>query len=1367
MKQEILMKRILMLAGVATAMVFCVKAQAMNPASIPGCVLWLDAAELTATTGEAVASWNDKSGGTHSMFAPVPASAPTISTNLLNGRKTLNFSGTQWLQGNAVLSSGGGKFSYFIVWRRNGDQGSGHQTVIEQFGDAAYSRAALLARSGVAYGLCTESNDSYPNTYAAGSWKNTCLEYDASPVRDIQVADGSTVTVTNQNVLVWDETMVRSGWINDKLKNTGTTRGFSIGRTAKSTGENLNGDIAEIIVFDCVLDSTTRNNLQVYLQNKWGFASKLKACSLIIDFEHWETMPADWTLDGEAFSLNQPFTYPNGNVSLPPQGMRYLHSGLGWSNAYSNNPAVYSSDAPQGTAVSPEILLTNNTIRLSVGGGVATQERISLECKNRDGTWDTVRYTTGPRGSAISEVRWNVANLMGETVRIVAADLSSGSWGIITVDNIRFLDEPYPMTVNATFNDGTYPDTLYLATPLADQNTLTKFANGKLRHAFYAFYSWPFLYSTTDDRAPKLLVPLRPTARDFVLETYVSSLVSDSATTVSSGLTLILDAYGVGSFNPITFAVRTSDNSIRLEAPLQGNASYAAGTIFTLANGTNTLRNGGVYLRIKRTGNAISYCHSFDSMAWTLDYVGWMLGSNVQYAGLYSKTDANYNATAEFDYLKFNASDTESAPFGIAGCALWLDAADRSTLVTNGLGFVEQWLDKSGVGNHLFQTNAVKRPVVSAMPLNGHYPVWFDGVDDYFDGAPVLGQSSPEHNYFVVYQKRTLGNAACLIDQYLPAGGNRNRAAFFIHSSNQLTYQAWSGDAYFLTTPLYVANTWKVSAIEFNKVCDKDGVYLDDESGEYVKTPGNNFVATSCNVAGNGGFRIGARGHALNGAAGDYWNGEIAEVLVFNRALNSAERYAILSYLQNKWNVGTRYSPADEASVRQNKLCVAPGKAINLRGKTESYSSVEIDNATVTNGVLIADTVTVRGVSRIPNVQCQQFTKTGDGTATVVGSLDAPKVDLQGGSIVLRAPGTLDASAVLYLPFDSPGKVTNDYSSAAVQLEVEPGSTPPVWTRKGRFGGGLFLDGTSSLRSLGGLFPSSIPTGAAPYTVSAFVQMAAGGEETGWIGYGIPSAARSANNFCFRETGRFKVRNYWYSADKDVLLNSGNTFMDKWSSIVGTWDGTTRTIYLDGFFVGSWTDQTPDVKSADGMVVVGRALNNAKLKGWLDDVTVYNRALVPDEVKQLALSGAKPTSYIDTVAVAEGSTLDLGKGNYTVEHVEGRGAITNGNLTVTKSITPNGLTLSNLTIADGVVIDRGGRSPIQVAGALTLLGGGTTDLSGVEKDTFNWFTYGTLVGDFSKWFFTGVKPASAAKLVVGGGSVKLSVQPKGLLVLVY
>ena len=1361
------MKRNVILAGIAGVLVFCVKAQAINPASVPGCVLWLDAAELSEAAGDAVVSWSDKSGHTNAMSAFSSETAPTISAHLLNGRKTLNFSGTQWLQGNAVLPPGQGKFTYFIVWRRNGDQGTGHQTVIEQFGNTVYSRAALIARAGVMYGLCTEGNDVYPSSYASNTWKNTCLEYDASPVHEVQIANGSSVTVTNRNVLVWDESMVRGGWINETLKNTGTERGFSIGRTAKSLNENLIGDIAEIIVFDSVLDSTTRNNLQVYLQNKWGFAAQLKTCSLLIDFEHWETMPADWTLTGDAFSLNQPFTFPNGNTAVPPQGNRYLYSGFGWSNAYANNPVVNTSDVPQGTAISPDVLLSNNTIRLSVGGGVGSSMRVCLERKNRDGTWDTVRYATGPRGGVISEIRWNVANLIGETVRIAVADLSSGSWGLIHVDNIRFLDETYPTTVTADFNDGTYPDSLYLATPFADQNTLTKFINGKLRHAFYNHYGWNFLYGAADDRAPKLLVPLRPETRDFVLETYISSVVAESATTVSSGLTLVLDAYGVGKFNAITFAVRTSDNAIRLEAPLQGTASYATGTIFTLANGTNTLRNSGVYLRIKRAGSVISYWHSFDGVTWVQDYWGWMLGSNIHYAGLFSKTDANYTATAEFDYLTFHASTAESSPLGIAGCALWLDAADRSTFVTNVSGTIEKWLDKSGTGNHLVQTNAVRQPSVSATLLNGYSPVWFDGVDDYLDGAPVLGQSSPEHNYFIVYQKRTVGRATCLLDQYLPSGGNRNRAAFFIHGSNQLTYQAWSGDAFFLTDPLYLANTWKVSAIEFNKVCDNDGMYLDDESGEFTKKPGNNFVATSCNVAGNGGFRVGARGHGLNGDAGDFLDGEIAEVLVFNRALNSAERYAVLGYLQNKWKVGTRYSPVDETAIRQNKFYVAPGNVVNLRGKMENYAAVEIDHAQVTNGVLIADSIRVKGESSVPHVQCQQFIKTEAGVVTVLGNLDAVNVDLQGGTLVLRAPGALDASAVLYLPFDTPRTVTNDYSASAIQLEVEPDSAFPVWTRKGRFGGGTFLDGTSSLRSLGGLFPATIPVGTAPYTVSACVQMGAGGEETGWIGYGIPSTARSANNFCFRDAGRFKIRNYWYSGDRDAILNAGYTFMDKWFSVIGTWDGTTRSLYVDGYLVGTWTETVlPSITAENGSLVIGRCLNSAKLIGWLDDVAIYNRALTPAEIKDVALSGARPASYLDRLAVAEGATLDLGGGHYTVEHIEGRGTLVNGDLTVTQSLEQDGLTLPALTIAEGVVIGKGGLRPIHVTGTLTLLGGGRTDLSGVESGTFTWFTYGTLVGDFSKWIFDGVMPSRHARLVAHDGVVTLGVHPKGTLLLI-
>lgn len=62
--------------------------------------------------------------------------------------------------------------------------------------------------------------------------------------------------------------------------------------------------------------------------------------------------------------------------------------------------------------------------------------------------------------------------------------------------------------------------------------------------------------------------------------------------------------------------------------------------------------------------------------------------------------------------------------------ALWLDAADSSTITQSG-GTVSQWNDKSGNNRHVSQAISSRQPAYSATGLNSKPTIDFDGTDDF------------------------------------------------------------------------------------------------------------------------------------------------------------------------------------------------------------------------------------------------------------------------------------------------------------------------------------------------------------------------------------------------------------------------------------------------------------------------------------------------------------------------------------------------------------------------------------------------------------------------------------------------------------
>ncbi|MFM5960147.1 MAG: hypothetical protein ACKOQ2_23825, partial [Dolichospermum sp.] len=81
--------------------------------------------------------------------------------------------------------------------------------------------------------------------------------------------------------------------------------------------------------------------------------------------------------------------------------------------------------------------------------------------------------------------------------------------------------------------------------------------------------------------------------------------------------------------------------------------------------------------------------------------------------------------------------------------ALWLDAADASTIILNG-STVSQWRDKSGNGRNATQATAANQPVLATNSQNGQNGITFDGVNDYLVFSSALLQTT--HSLFIVFK---------------------------------------------------------------------------------------------------------------------------------------------------------------------------------------------------------------------------------------------------------------------------------------------------------------------------------------------------------------------------------------------------------------------------------------------------------------------------------------------------------------------------------------------------------------------------------------------------------------------------------------
>lgn len=223
------------------------------------------------------------------------------------------------------------------------------------------------------------------------------------------------------------------------------------------------------------------------------------------------------------------------------------------------------------------------------------------------------------------------------------------------------------------------------------------------------------------------------------------------------------------------------------------------------------------------------------------------------------------------------------------GLAAWFKA-DAGTVVEGGR--IAQWQDQSGHGRHALQPVPGSRPTLAGNTLNGKPVVRFDGVSQVlsFD-CPVNGLTGL--TIFMVsaaskdLRTNELGFYAALHwGEFGPWGG--------VYLGPQQSSVAWRfGSGQFGNQPYWERPSagWTLA------VARKDGVR--DElfvQGSVVQAPKDRMpsIAHTADTATIGG---GSQGRPPV----KFFAGDIAEILVFSRALTEAERDAIERYLRAKY----------------------------------------------------------------------------------------------------------------------------------------------------------------------------------------------------------------------------------------------------------------------------------------------------------------------------------------------------------------------------------------------------------------------------------------------------------------------------------
>lgn len=244
--------------------------------------------------------------------------------------------------------------------------------------------------------------------------------------------------------------------------------------------------------------------------------------------------------------------------------------------------------------------------------------------------------------------------------------------------------------------------------------------------------------------------------------------------------------------------------------------------------------------------------------------------------------------------LAFQAKQFD--PRTIAGLWAWWDASDSATITTD--SGVSAWADKSGNGRTASQSVANNRPTRTAT-INGRSVLTFNGASHSLD---FTGAARTVETMFAVCQMRDAAADAANQSRYGTilgaASSSRGLLVRNQYANNNVQFDA-AFNGFTIGTNRVVRNiAWTGSNGDVPLA-----VYSMVRNGTsgmegFINRASLGTAPTSESQTLD---RIGR-----SAASASFFIGEIAEILIYSRAVNAAERVAITNWMMHRWAVPDR-----------------------------------------------------------------------------------------------------------------------------------------------------------------------------------------------------------------------------------------------------------------------------------------------------------------------------------------------------------------------------------------------------------------------------------------------------------------------------
>jgi PKD repeat protein len=360
--------------------------------------------------------------------------------------------------------------------------------------------------------------------------------------------------------------------------------------------------------------------------------------------------------------------------------------------------------------------------------------------------------------------------------------------------------------------------------------------------------------------------------------------------------TVTLDATGAGGSDN-----ETKTNYITVSANVTPSVSIVASanpiTSGTSVTFTATPTNGGTtptYQWKLNGGNVGTSSTTYvNSSLFNGDEVSCVMTSNASCTSSSTATSGTITMTVTSGSCSVTSN---TGPGGVGTSTdnkLWLDAS--SLTASNGTA-ISSWTDRSGNNNNATQGTSAYRPLYSTNQLNGRAVVDFDGSNDFLNTSAISSLNTDNLTWFIVCKSDVTNSIGHAVSSNYSSGASTGSSTLwktFMSSGGSYVSFVRSSTG---SIPGTISHGYSAGYHFITNVWDGDS---DQNSGYMDGTLSGTQTGVTANPSGHKWVRIGGA------SAGDfqYFNGKVAEVIVFSKTLNNAERIIVDNYLSIKYGI--------------------------------------------------------------------------------------------------------------------------------------------------------------------------------------------------------------------------------------------------------------------------------------------------------------------------------------------------------------------------------------------------------------------------------------------------------------------------------